>query len=388
MLFTASHFFTLAVPAFLGLMALLVGTCWYAQRRHAYLGWFAASCLTAGVVFTWQGLVTVERLWFWAPYQSLLYLLATVLFVNSVASRFRLRLYPKLMLALGLATVFGVYYFARVQDALLSRIAVFSFGLGLLMLHVVPQLLRLRLSAWPERGLRAVYIVYTLFMLCRPIARWDFFLYSGGKQLEPGALFGQTSLWWLSITGVLLVCFLYGSLLLATAVRDVVRQLSTERDNDPLTGLLNRRAFHEAAEPFFLPSQRKRGPISVIMGDLDHFKSVNDKWGHSAGDHVLTAFAQILRGEVRETDLVARFGGEEFVVLLYGADRPQAQAVAERVRRRIAAQTFASPWEALRVTASFGLVQEVGNDSLDDMLQRADHHLYCAKRAGRNQVYA
>jgi diguanylate cyclase (GGDEF)-like protein len=175
----------------------------------------------------------------------------------------------------------------------------------------------------------------------------------------------------------------------------LVRHLEEAASIDGKTGLLNAVAWHEQAERLLQRSGRADGPRGVLVLDLDHFKAVNDSHGHLAGDQVLAAVAGALRAEVRDRDLVGRFGGEEFVVLLAGPAAGAAgelEAVAERIRRRVAdlrveIPTPDGPLTVAGLTVSIGVaVAPAEGADLRTLLQVADTALYAAKRAGRNVV--
>ena len=159
---------------------------------------------------------------------------------------------------------------------------------------------------------------------------------------------------------------------------------------DPLTGVYNRRTFKELAEPQLSRSRRAKLPVSLLMLDLDHFKRINDTYGHLGGDDVLKAFAELIRGCLRKEDLLARYGGEEFVVLLPGSSQASAAALAERIREGVSALPIKANNHLARVTVSIGAASEAGDTlpSLEAMLGRADEALYQAKREGRNRVVA
>jgi diguanylate cyclase (GGDEF)-like protein len=172
-----------------------------------------------------------------------------------------------------------------------------------------------------------------------------------------------------------------------------IRQLQVDVRLDPKTGLLNIRAWSEAAGREINRASRGNMPVALLMIDLDHFKSINDTWGHPAGDDVLAQVADGLRGETRPTDLVGRFGGEEFVVLLPDADTENAYAAAERIRRRISALEVVTtdkrggPVTITHRTTSVGLaVYPHDANALDQLMQAADAAVYEAKEHGRNQV--
>lgn len=158
---------------------------------------------------------------------------------------------------------------------------------------------------------------------------------------------------------------------------------------DSLTQLLNRRAAIEALERDEDRMRRERRPLGVVMVDLDHFKQINDRIGHAAGDAVLRGAADGLRACIRTGDYVARWGGEEFLIALPGADPIQCAEVAERCRAALAQQPQRLPnGQDLAVTASFGSASTEGLDRCDLMtlIQQADKALYWAKESGRNRV--
>ena len=164
-----------------------------------------------------------------------------------------------------------------------------------------------------------------------------------------------------------------------------IRQLAT---HDDLTGLLNRRAMLDRMQLEQRRSLRSGSPLLIAQLDIDHFKAVNDTHGHAAGDLVLQSFADTVRRNVRDTDVLARWGGEEFVLLL--CDTPAADAVALMERLRQAVQAMQVPvaqgGQPITVTVSIGLARHTPADPLAGTLERADRALYAAKAGGRNRV--
>ena len=156
---------------------------------------------------------------------------------------------------------------------------------------------------------------------------------------------------------------------------------------DSLTGLANRRLCEAALEKEIGRADRFGEPLSLVVGDIDDFKTVNDRHGHPTGDEVLREFARALQETVREIDLAGRWGGEEFVVGLPGTDLAGGVRLAERVRAALAERTIEAPnGEPLRVTASFGVAEFDGRGGLSELLAAADAALYRAKRAGKDRV--
>jgi diguanylate cyclase (GGDEF)-like protein len=153
----------------------------------------------------------------------------------------------------------------------------------------------------------------------------------------------------------------------------------TEVRTDPLTGVSNRRAMDESFNNLFAMKSRYHTSFSIILFDIDYFKEVNDKQGHLYGDDILRELANVFDDSVRETDLVARFGGEEFVLLLPQTDLDGATLLGERIRAVVEAK--------MRVTISGGVAQVIDGDTPGSLLARADAALYSAKSAGRNRVF-
>ena len=171
--------------------------------------------------------------------------------------------------------------------------------------------------------------------------------------------------------------------LLSSRNRKLLVRLAEEAKVDNLTGLLNRRGFAERAEAELARARRDGTRLGVVSFDLDHFKAINDEFGHDVGDRVLVEAAELFRSELRESDVLARMGGEEFVALLPGDAVAEAEAMAERVRAALVA-TAASSTPA--VTVSAGVTAAIAPEDLEDLLRSADRALYRAKFEGRNRT--
>jgi diguanylate cyclase (GGDEF)-like protein len=155
---------------------------------------------------------------------------------------------------------------------------------------------------------------------------------------------------------------------------------------DPLTGMANRRAFLQDAEDLIRMQVRRARPVAVFLIDLDHFKSINDRFGHMVGDKVLKLFGDIAKAKLRGTDIIGRLGGEEFAVLLADADRDNAFLVAERLRSAFATSSIVAADVVVSATVSIGIaIIQDPNEDLTHLLASADEALYRAKANGRNQ---
>lgn len=159
---------------------------------------------------------------------------------------------------------------------------------------------------------------------------------------------------------------------------------------DPLTGAYNRTTFHEIAERELSRARRAGQPLSIVMLDIDHFRAINEKHGHRIGDEVLRQFADLVRSALRKEDMLVRYGGEEFLVMLPDVPGPGAVVVAGRIRRYVANEPIEAGGEKFAVTVSLGVAARLdeGPESIDTLLDRADSALELAKERGRNRVVA
>ena len=183
-----------------------------------------------------------------------------------------------------------------------------------------------------------------------------------------------------------------GRMLIYADVTDLVHhadRLSVLASFDGMTGLFNRRHVLSLAELEWDRHKRYTRPLSLILFDIDRFKSINDRFGHDAGDRVIVQIAEICRQEKRKSDVVARFGGEEFLLLLPETQMARAQQVAERLRRLVESCDLSTPWHAISATVSVGVAEATSSmNTIFHLIKTADNALYAAKNAGRNRVCA
>ena len=171
----------------------------------------------------------------------------------------------------------------------------------------------------------------------------------------------------------------------ANDLRTKLRMENSKAHHDPLTGLANRLAYDERLAQEVARWKRFNKPLTLLIWDIDHFKSVNDRFGHSAGDKVLKIIAAELSAGIRETDFVCRFGGEEFVMLLPGAAMQSAMEVANNLREKIKACQFNSGGKSVAITVSCGLCEFTAGTGPEEVFEQADKALYGAKDQGRDQ---
>ncbi|MDN3223016.1 sensor domain-containing diguanylate cyclase [Pseudomonas nunensis] len=187
----------------------------------------------------------------------------------------------------------------------------------------------------------------------------------------------------------LLICLLVTSIVLVLLNRVIKRyqgKIQAQAILDSLTELPNRRGFDLLAAQAMHEAQREPKPLTALLLDLDHFKVLNDTHGHLAGDQVLIGFARDLESCLRHSDIVCRWGGEEFIVLLKDTDGETGQKIAEKIREHVEKQRYAYNGKELQLTVSIGLTTLQPDETLHTLLSRADHAMYRAKQAGRNRT--
>lgn len=186
----------------------------------------------------------------------------------------------------------------------------------------------------------------------------------------------------------------FATLVIAIGVADQTLRARRERDiaddlahRDQLTGIFNRRAVLSHLDDAVAAAHRNEQPLSLLFIDVDHFKTINDTHGHAVGDHCLKRIVQVIGHELRDTDWMGRYGGEEFVVVLPEANGKDALAIGERARAAVEAHPLQMDNKTIPITISIGITEVTSNrDNADVMLKRADTELYCAKSEGRNRI--
>ncbi|MDB5369582.1 MAG: hypothetical protein JWP20_1140 [Roseomonas sp.] len=275
----------------------------------------------------------------------------------------------------------AMYYYGYVEDSLAYRVCILNTALSFIFMVTTCKIWALRQGRPADRVLLCLLVLLSVHFVPRIIvtlmlAPWAENV-PANLPIMVDAVFWITLQPFVGLTGAMLALSL-----LANAILDMRDELTAGQDMDPLTRLLNRRGFERKAASHFKPAARR--PVSLILCDIDHFKSINDTFGHPAGDRVLAEFGALLRNSLRDTDILARVGGEEFIIMLPDEHREAALQVAERTRRHI---EWSRPGDlpiGWRITASFGVVARLPGESWPELYARVDRLLYLAKQRGRN----
>lgn len=232
-----------------------------------------------------------------------------------------------------------------------------------------------------DKGLIGLFILSGLQFLSKPFVA----LMTGGPGASAQEYIGTNYALYSQSAGAILSVGT-GLLMLMLLARDMLSDATYRSETDPLSGLFNRRGFEDRVEPGLIAASRGGVPATLVAVDLDHFKAVNDTYGHEAGDMVIRAFAQLLKSAAPGRAISARMGGEEFAIFLPGLNLSAARLFAEGTRSAFSHLSIEGVPADARFTASFGVAECEGTESLSDLRRRADTALYAAKRGGRDRV--
>jgi diguanylate cyclase (GGDEF)-like protein len=365
-------FIAICVTALLGLFLLYAWT----QERIRALAWWSAAYLIGGASGAlWRfGDILTPRL---PSSTSTVLLFIAVGIIWSAARVFHGR--PVHWIAASFGAVFwvGACYFPAFAESAASRIVVSALIVAGYAFLTAGELRRERrkslIRRWPAVFVPMLHGAIFLF----PVALAT--LYADGIY---GAARG-----WIVVFAIEILLYVVGKafIVLILAKDRTVHIYKTAATTDPLTGLLNRRGFFEAAATLMGHNRRRMALVSVLAFDLDHFKSVNDRYGHAVGDAVLQMFAKVARETLRATDIVGRLGGEEFVAVL-PSTLAEAAIAAERVRAALAAASIVRNGQRVTATVSIGVSSGAPTTAVDSLITCADEALYRAKAGGRNRV--
>lgn len=351
------------------------------ERSHLYYALALGSILFCNFAYTGHG---VSWLWPKSPDFQRYVILVSMVAYNVLGLMFAARFLvlsenaPRALIAirwlcgLGLASMaLAVMMGSQSLAALVAFVCMGAFTVGMFLLGI--------LTVW-RRKASGRYFLFATFFGMLGVASTAFSVW-GKIPFTPYTFHA-------SETGLVIEATLLG-LALANWMRQnqhARHQAEQVARQDALTQLNNRRAFMEFAAPYMDTAERHERPMSLVMMDIDHFKSINDRYGHKAGDLVLVAVADLLKKHCRTSDIVARWGGEEFILLLPETDAKQAFNHSERLRLAITRISIPVGEETISLTASFGIAERSADLSLDRMIELADAQLYKAKGSGRNSV--
>lgn len=350
-------------------------------KRHLLYGAFIAAFVLTNLAYTGHGYA-----WFWAEHP---------IWQNWII--------PVMMVIFGITGLTFAKYFLETETSF-PRVHKFINGICALFAAL------LALSLFADTQLHALLVAFvfvTLFsgvmIFLGSIAFRAGHRYSRYFLLASIASMVGTSLTSLSVWGFIPfndwtyraveLGMIIDATLLALALSYQFRAIQTEHriaeqlaSSDALTGLNNRRAFAEKAQLIWSMAERNQRDLSIIILDIDHFKAINDRYGHASGDAALVAVSDVLAASARDEDVVARWGGEEFLLLLPETRLESALVMAERLQKAIQEIRVPMPAGDITLTASFGVAHKAGHESLNALVSEADRYMYQSKESGRNRI--
>lgn len=381
-------FIALINPAVTFIIATALFILWNFRREHRYVAMLGTAflCISAGFFLNYcelgrQEIAGGPRLRSLQFTANAMLIIGGCLLISGILARYRMRPPFAGMLAIGAVGLLSYAFFLQVQPNIALRIYAMNFTGGALAL-----LLATRLHALPGKKLvdHALFVLFFVWGIEFFVRTTTVVWYEAPYRLS-GDFF--TTLYWITLT-LSFACFLLilSVILMMAIAMDVIEQFKVESRTDILTGLANRRGFEDHLKLAVTDARRNGLPLTLVIADLDSFKSVNDTYGHAAGDKAIAAFAACLRQHLAEPQTAARVGGEEFAILLPTAEINAARLFAESVRVTFSAMPVEGLPPAERLTASFGIAQLQPQEDGPALMRRADVALYGAKNDGRDRV--
>lgn len=375
--------FILTINLFVaGLLAAAFVTIAAYDRRRESARWFALAYTIGMTNFLFEfaiatfGTSTVLVL---AAYAALL--AALTVFNIGVARKYAVPV-PKIMMGIVFAaSIAACYVTIGMPRQSFMRMLVYQSPYFIMQAIAIGLVVQARQRTALDNVLVALLAASSLQFLSKPFL----FKVFGGTGASPDQyLATQYALFSQSMGTIFAIAV--ALMLLIVLVRDVLADANTRSETDMLSGLLNRGGFEAHAAEALREAGRLGVPVSLVISDLDHFKSINDNFGHAAGDTVIVTFAGFLRSAMAGHHVAGRIGGEEFAILLPGTNLVAARLFAEGARNAFASLTVEGMPATKRFTASFGVAELAGGETISDLMERADKALYLAKNSGRDCV--
>jgi len=374
-------FIALLNPAIALALSAAFLTLWFYQRERSYLVVLALAYSATATGFLLQYFVLPIGLPFSRLASNLAFILGAWCLSAAIISRCG-RQIPHA--AIGLLSAGGLAafcWFMFVDPNLTWRVYSINFAFGGVSLVVAAELNKVRKNGPVETILFALALLSGINFFVRTVIAMKL---NGPLVSYEG--FYQSLYWTTAQLSHALLSLLIALCLFTAAALDVMKALRVDSHTDALSKLLNRRGFEETGQLMLQRCISAGLPVAFVLADLDHFKSINDRYGHEAGDRVIVDFGRMLQTAAGSRGVAGRLGGEEFAVILPLADLAAARLFAEAVRTLYAASTVDGLPANEKHTASFGVAMHLDGETLGQLMRRADESLYMAKKSGRDSV--
>lgn len=352
------------------------------DKQKAAPRWIAASYLVGMVYFGCEALIPIigpSRVT--VPVAHSVFLAAMVLFNAGLARHYKADPLWRLMAALSVLSAADVYLIQDLPRYSILRMTLYQLPYALMQVIGLAIVWRSRARDAIDITLMALLGASALQFLAKPFLAFASGGWGANPELYLTSVYAMISQTMGAVFAIALALMMF-----AVLVRDIIAAATERSETDPLSGLLNRGGFEARAELALREAARRARPLSLVIMDIDHFKAINDTFGHACGDRVIVTFAELLKSTAADDHSVGRIGGEEFAVVLPGTNLLAARLFAEGVRSGSAALPIDSMSNERRITASFGVAELLPGEALSELFARADGALYAAKNEGRNCV--
>lgn len=374
-----THILGLLTPLMAILFALTFAVFWRVGRMKRHVLGFAVGFVLFAAGFLATHFLPPDAFFLFHVTQFF-YSLGSIVYLASVCERVGQRIHVGSLIGVYVISASVLALAVSLTNDVGPRLIIVNSGYGAMFAMGFATLLTGRRRSLPDIAIIAVVAVQAIDFLVRPNLTLMF------EQTIPAEAYRE-SIYYSLIGLVLGVKSVAGAMVLIGAT--IVEWTTTLRERgelDPLTGLRNRGAFEQAMREQLPQAQNEGVPLSLVLADIDHFKQVNDIWGHQAGDQAISGFGDLISTMVRESDTAGRIGGEEFCIAVWNCDNAPAQSLAERVRLALARLEHEGLSNDIRLTASFGVATARDGETYEQLFSRADAALYRAKSNGRNRV--
>lgn len=369
----------LLTPMMALLFAATFAVFWRAGRMKRHVLGFALGYLFFGVGFLVTHLLPGEAFYTFHTTQFF-YTIGVTFFVASTCERVGQRVHFPTLGGIYIVSALMLAFATGFTDDAGPRLILINIGYGAMFLVNLVVLLNAQRRDWVDTAIIAVTAFQAADFFIRPTLTVMF------EQTIPVSEY-RDSIYYSLIGLVLGIKSIAGAMVLIGAtIVEWTNSLRESSEKDTLTGLNNRAAFEEAMSTIIPQAHNEARPLSLVVADIDHFKQVNDIWGHQAGDQAISGFGELIQKMVRGCDTAGRIGGEEFCIAVWNCENAPAERLAERIRLAFAQLKHDGLNDDIRLTASFGVASAREGEHYEHLFARADAALYQAKSNGRNRV--
>ena len=369
----------LITPAMALVFVALFLILWHRGKMGSYVLAFAISYMFFATGFLVTHVLDTAAFYTWHVTQFF-YTMATVCAAWGLARRAGQPTYLGLYLSIYLLAALTLGVAVAVTPDVAPRLVIINIGYGAMTLVTMMNLLAARRRKGIDKLIIAVQALIAAQFLIRPSLTLLIEKSISAAEYRDSLYYAVLNL------SVALISATGAMVLVGACIYDQMRAVRQRAELDALTGLRTRRAFEKDVVAMMDKAKAQGHPVSLVVADIDHFKAVNDVFGHQVGDKAIAAFGEVIKDTIRDGDIAGRIGGEEFCVLAWNCEGPAAVAMANRIRSRFAELAIDGLPDDHRLTASFGVAGRLEGEGYGKVFARSDAALYRAKEAGRNRT--